>query len=59
MTYDAIQQALADAGLAIEDIDGIIVASNDQLDGRAIFGHSGIRLRGRCRSGHPVDAFRF
>jgi acetyl-CoA C-acetyltransferase len=34
--YDTTQQALADAGLTIDDIDGIIVASNDQLDGRAI-----------------------
>lgn len=28
--------ALRNAGLTIEDIDGIVVASNDQLDGRAI-----------------------
>lgn len=28
--------ALRDAGIAIEDIDGIVVASCDQLDGRAI-----------------------
>ncbi len=28
--------ALRDAGMAIEDIDGIVVASCDQLDGRAI-----------------------
>lgn len=34
--YHAGQAALADAGLAIEDIDGIVVAANDQLDGRAI-----------------------
>ena len=34
--YDTTQQALADAGLTIDDIDGIVVASNDQLDGRAI-----------------------
>src|ERR1700761_9629073 len=34
--YDTGQAALADAGLAIEDIDGIVVASNDQIDGRAI-----------------------
>ena len=27
---------LQDAGLTIEDIDGIVVASNDQFDGRAI-----------------------
>ncbi|MDO8773471.1 MAG: hypothetical protein Q7K57_33140 [Burkholderiaceae bacterium] len=30
------QSALRDAGIDIEDIDGIVVASNDQLDGRAI-----------------------
>lgn len=34
--YDTTQQALADAGLTIDDIDGIVVACNDQLDGRAI-----------------------
>ena len=34
--YDTAQQALADAGLTIDDIDGIIVGCNDQLDGRAI-----------------------
>ena len=34
--YDTAQMALADAGLTIEDIDGIAVASNDQFDGRAI-----------------------
>lgn len=34
--YDVSQAALADAGLTIEDIDGIVVAANDQLDGRAI-----------------------
>lgn len=34
--YDIGQAALADAGLTIEDIDGIVVASNDQFDGRAI-----------------------
>ena len=34
--YDTAQQALADAGLTIEDIDGIVCASNDQFDGRAI-----------------------
>lgn len=28
--------ALRDAGIKIEDIDGIVVAGNDQLDGRAI-----------------------
>lgn len=34
--YDVSQAALADAGLSIDDIDGIVVAANDQLDGRAI-----------------------
>ena len=34
--YDTTQRALADAGITVEDIDGIVVASNDQLDGRAI-----------------------
>ncbi|HET6240025.1 MAG TPA: hypothetical protein VFE41_34450 [Acetobacteraceae bacterium] len=34
--YDTTQQGLADAGIAIDDIDGIIVGCNDQLDGRAI-----------------------
>jgi len=34
--YDTVQLALADANLTIEDIDGIVVASNDQFDGRAI-----------------------
>ena len=34
--YDISQAALADAGLTIEDIDGIIVGCNDQFDGRAI-----------------------
>lgn len=36
LLYDMGQQALRDAGLTIEDIDGIVVASNDQYDGRAI-----------------------
>jgi acetyl-CoA C-acetyltransferase len=36
MMYDTVQMALADAGLTIDDIDGIVVASNDQFDGRAI-----------------------
>ena len=30
------QAALRDAGIHIDDIDGIVVAANDQLDGRAI-----------------------
>lgn len=34
--YDTTQQALADVGLTTEDIDGIVVGCNDQLDGRAI-----------------------
>ncbi len=34
--YDTAQLALADAGITIDDIDGIVVASNDQFDGRAI-----------------------
>jgi acetyl-CoA C-acetyltransferase len=34
--YDTAQQALADAGITIDDIDGIVVGCNDQLDGRAI-----------------------
>lgn len=36
LLYDVVQRALRDAGLGIEDIDGIVVASNDQYDGRAI-----------------------
>ncbi len=36
LIYDIAQQALRDAGLTIEDIDGIVVAANDQYDGRAI-----------------------
>ena len=34
--YAVGQSALLDAGLVIDDIDGIVVAANDQLDGRAI-----------------------
>lgn len=34
--YDTAQMALADAGITIDDIDGIVVAANDQFDGRAI-----------------------
>jgi len=34
--HDTAMMALADAGISIEDIDGIVVASNDQFDGRAI-----------------------
>ncbi len=36
LLYEVTQRALRDAGLAIEDIDGIVVAANDQYDGRAI-----------------------
>ncbi len=36
LIYDISQRALRDAGLSIDDIDGIVVASNDQYDGRAI-----------------------
>lgn len=34
--YAVTRRALADARMTIDDIDGIVVASNDQLDGRAI-----------------------
>ena len=34
--YDTAQMALTDAGITIDDIDGIVAASNDQFDGRAI-----------------------
>jgi len=34
--YETTQQALNDAGVTIDDIDGIVVGCNDQLDGRAI-----------------------
>ena len=34
--YQVSQAALADAGLTIADVDGIVVGSNDQVDGRAI-----------------------
>src|SRR3546814_6334991 len=34
--HQATHNALRDAGLAINDIDGIVVAANDQYDGRAI-----------------------
>jgi len=34
--HQVTHAALRDAGIAIEDIDGIVVAGNDQLDGRAI-----------------------
>lgn len=34
--YDLTRSALSDANVGIDDIDGIIVAANDQYDGRAI-----------------------
>lgn len=34
--YAVTRGVLRDAGLAIDDIDGIVVAANDQYDGRAI-----------------------
>lgn len=36
LQYEATQLALRDAGVTIEEIDGIVVAANDQYDGRAI-----------------------
>jgi acetyl-CoA C-acetyltransferase len=36
LLYEVVQHALRDAGITIEDIDGIVVAANDQYDGRAI-----------------------
>ena len=36
LLYDVTQAALKDAGLGIDDIDGLSVAANDQMDGRAI-----------------------
>lgn len=36
LLYAVSQDALADAGIDIRAIDGIVVASNDQFDGRAI-----------------------
>lgn len=34
--YDVTLAAVSDADLSMEDIDGIVVSANDQLDGRAI-----------------------
>lgn len=34
--YDTAQCALVDAGITINDVDGIVVASSDQFDGRSI-----------------------
>lgn len=36
LIYAVAQDALSDAGLEIDAIDGIVVAANDQFDGRAI-----------------------
>lgn len=36
LLYEVTQRALRDAGLTIDDIDGIVVGANDQYDGRAI-----------------------
>lgn len=36
LLFDVSQAAMRDAGLAAGEIDGIVVASNDQFDGRAI-----------------------
>jgi acetyl-CoA C-acetyltransferase len=36
LQYAITKQALNDAGVSIDDIDGIVVAGNDQYDGRAI-----------------------
>ena len=33
--HDTAQLALTDAGITFEDVAGIVVASNDQFDGRA------------------------
>ncbi|HEX4172739.1 MAG TPA: hypothetical protein VHY82_09700 [Acetobacteraceae bacterium] len=36
MIYDTAQLALADAEITIDEVDGIVVAANDQFDGRSI-----------------------
>ncbi len=36
LLFDVAQAAMRDAGLDADQIDGIVVASNDQFDGRAI-----------------------
>ena len=36
LLYEVTQAALKSAGMTIEQIDGILVGSNDQIDGRAI-----------------------
>ena len=54
--YAVRQSALADAGLAIDDIDGIVVAANDQLDGRAISIMMASGSVGGVGPRHPVHA---
>ena len=34
--YDTVQLALADAAITIGEVEGIVVAANDQFDGRSI-----------------------
>ena len=34
--YEIAQEAIRDAGLTMDEVDGIVVGSNDQFDGRAI-----------------------
>jgi acetyl-CoA C-acetyltransferase len=36
LLYAVTQSALKDAGIGMADVDGIVVAANDQMDGRAI-----------------------
>ena len=36
LLYEVTQRALADAAVEIGDVDGLVVGSNDQFDGRAI-----------------------
>lgn len=36
MIFEAVEKALADAGLARSDLDGLVIAASDQTDGRAI-----------------------
>ena len=36
LLYETAKRALADAGLGFDDLDGIVVGCNDQIDGRAI-----------------------
>lgn len=36
MIFEAAREALADAGLERDDLDGVVIAASDQVDGRAI-----------------------